>query len=256
LQKGEGLGKNKQGRDAPIQVTRKDDSVGLGKKRCWDSQQDFAIQAYETAMAKFTAQENEDDASSDSSDEDIEAFAVIANETSATAKELKLARQLAKGNNLGRFGARAGKLQRIQEQEAVVVAGQDGNPLQRGPSSAPDLVTEADKTTPPVTVATTNPPIVITVGSEDEGAPRSPPAQPGSGWWGHSMFESSGWLSGLHEKKERRMGEVTRGAFTYDTQEAIFKNAMTKKVQVCTFWRFKCNVLQFWRILGGTATVS
>ena len=230
LQKGEGLGKNKQGRDAPIQVTRKDDSVGLGSKRVWDCQQDFATRAYESAMASIEAQADEDHSSSDSSDEDMDVFAAIANETSATAQELKLSRQLAKGNNLGRFGARAGKLRRIQEQEAAELAGDDT----ASPVEPPNKVAKRSAATcdSPATDAAAAPPKIFIVGDEEDGADsRAPPAPQASSWWGHKMFASSGWLKGLHDKKAEQK-KATRDEFTHETQEAIYNNAMRKKVQV------------------------
>ena len=44
------------------------------------------------------------------------------------------------------------------------------------------------------------------------------------------MFASSGWLTGLHEKKTKQQ-KAARAEFTHETQEAIYNNAMRKKVQ-------------------------
>lgn len=230
LQKGEGLGKNKQGIDVPVSVTKKGDNVGLGGKRGWDSQQDFAIQAYETAMAKVTAQASEDDSSSDSSDEESDFSAAICNETSATAEELKLSRQLAKGNNLGRFGARAGKLQRIQEQEQAAVLGMV-NATASGSCQAPQ--SKADMQKAPGSTAPASEVVprakIITVGALEEAAEPLPPPEPKPDtWWGHKVFASSGWLEGLNQNKRK-----ARDAFTHDTQAAIYNSAMSKKIQVC-----------------------
>jgi len=62
-QKGQGLGKESQGIVAPVEAAKKDDTVGLGGKRMWNWELDYAASAYETAMAKVRG----DDATATSS---------------------------------------------------------------------------------------------------------------------------------------------------------------------------------------------
>lgn len=186
-------------------------------------------------MANVATEADEDHSSSDSSDEDIDVFASIANETTATIEEIKLSRQLAKGNNLGRFGARAGKLRRIQEQEAVLAGAVDTEcpgaaPV--APSKSTVVQENAATSRASVADAALAAPNIVIVGTEDEGAASWPaPAPQASSWWGRKMFASSGWLSGLHDNKGKQK-KATRDAFTHETQEAIYNNAMSKKVQV------------------------
>jgi hypothetical protein len=224
-QNGQGLGKNRQGRNAPIAVVKKDDNVGLGGKRGWDWQADYAAQAYEQAIAKVQGHENSDSSSSDSSDDEHTDFCPAGTISGASHHELKLARALAKGNNLGRFGARAGKMRRIQEQEAVLAGQMD---LVASSKTERTCTVRAPDCTHPEPQAKGQI-FVVGVPEVDSATLLPPDAQPSS-WWGHKRFLSGGWLGGLQEDQKKR---VEARSFTAATQEAIYKSAMSQKVQVC-----------------------
>lgn len=229
-QKGQGLGKESQGIVAPVEAAKKDDTVGLGGKRMWNWELDYAASAYETAMAKVRGDDATATSSSSSdseSDDEMETddsvrstslqFAGVI--SSASAAELKLAKQLAKGNNLGRFGARAGKLARIQEQEAVLAAKMDPSKSTRQISG--DAVAAS---TPSRRLGKT-----VVIESTEPVIERPPPALQPSSWWGHKAFLSSGWLRGLHEADR----PTERQEFTASTQEDIYNRVKQNQRQVC-----------------------
>eukprot|EP00892_Ulva_mutabilis_P006908 jgi/Ulvmu1/458/UM001_0465.1 len=227
-QKGRGLGKESQGIVAPVEASQKDDTVGLGGKRTWDWEHDYAASAYETAMAKLQANDATATSSSSSdsdSDDDVATddsvrstslqFAGIV--SSASAAELKLAKQLAKGNNLGRFGSRSGKLERIREQEAVLAAQVD-HPKTCHQQSA-DVGTACGSSRKQAKT--------IVIESKEEAIERPPPIVQPSSWWGHKAFVSSGWLGGLHEPDQ----PSERQAFTASTQEEVYNRVKEKQRQ-------------------------
>lgn len=227
-QNGQGLGKDSQGISTPLEAVKKDDHIGLGGKRTWDWEHDYAASAYEKAMAKMQVDVTggaSSSSSSSSSDEDFATddstrsasmqFAGVL--SSASAAELKLARQLAKGNNLGRFGGRQGKLERIREQEAVLAAQVD-------PARAPSQGTAGLRTSSICVSAKT---VVIEPKEPAEWRP-PPPSQPSS-WWGHKAFVTSGWLGGLNETDRPKQREE----FTASTQEDIYNRVKQSQRQVC-----------------------
>lgn len=232
-QKGEGLGKDSQGISAPLEAVKKDDTVGLGGKRMWNWEHDYAASAYEQAMAKLQVDNSSDSTSTssssdseDDSDEDNSGnssaarFAGVV--SSASAAELKLARQLAKGNNLGRFGARQGKLDRIREQEAVLAAQND-----HAKSLSHDRAAMQTARAPTATLRTT-----IVVGTTDAVDERPPPPPQPASWWGHKAFVSSGWLGGLNETDRPKQREE----FTANTQEDIY-NRVKQNQRKVFFWQ-------------------
>ena len=123
--KGEGLGKARQGRPAPIEVKKKDNTKGLGEKLGWDWGHDYAGSAYDQALAGIAGAGDSASSSSDESTDEEQADCLRncdGTSSSGTAAELRLARTLARDNHLGRFGGRSGKLARIREQEAQMAA--------------------------------------------------------------------------------------------------------------------------------------
>lgn len=228
-QKGQGLGKESQGISAPLEAVKKDDHIGLGGKRTWDWEHDYAASAYEKAMAKMQVDDAGGASSSSSSDSDSDEEFATDDSTrsasmqfagvvsSASASELKLARQLAKGNNLGRFGGRQGKLERIREQEAVLAAQVD-------PARAPTPGAAGLRASSVCTSAKT---VVIEPTEPAEVRP-PPPSQPIS-WWGHKAFVSSGWLGGLNETEQPKQREE----FTASTQEDIYNRVKQNQRKVC-----------------------
>lgn len=230
-QKGCGLGKESQGISVPLEAVKKDDTVGLGGKRTWNWEHDYAASAYEQAMAKLnmgTATAGTSSSSSSSSSDSEEEFATDDSarsaslqfagvRSSASAAELKLARQLAKGNNLGRFGARQGKLERIREQEAVLAAQVDHMKAPAQGTASLPTPTRSGKTAKSLVIESTEP---------AEARP-PPPLQPSS-WWGHKAFVSSGWLGGLNETDKPKQRE----GFTASTQEDIYNRVKQSQRQV------------------------
>jgi hypothetical protein len=229
-QKGEGLGKDRQGRKAPVEVIKKDDTVGLGGKRTWNWEHNYAAQAYDTAIMNVQCHgDASETSSSDSSDDEQAAFHDVTSTMREDIKmsptevmEIKLARQLAKGNNLGRFGARAGKMARIMEQEALFAARMgvcNKSIAERDPESSTSDKKWAGK-------AAQRP--VVELSISDAVPLGSPPPRP-STWWGRKVFVSGGWLGSLSSKDT----QTTRTSFSHATQEAIYKSAQEGRRKVC-----------------------
>lgn len=237
-EKGDGLGKTRQGRSSHIEVTLKDDKCGLGGKYMWDWEKDYASTAFDAAVAKVGGQGSDSSSDSDSSDSDDEGLAMHLDGTvsSAKAADLKLSRQLAKGNNLGRFGGRAGKLARVREQEAREAiemglavaapgAGASGSGSNKRGREAGDGAAQPVKR------------IVIEVQSKtqvDNSRPQQPPTPQLESWWGHKSFASAGWLGGMGDDKSTRK----RQEFSENTQEDIYMRLHEQQTKVCPHaWR-------------------
>jgi G-patch domain len=224
---GEGLGKERQGRSAPVLVKKKADTKGLGEKLGWDWGHDYASSAFDNALAAFAGPSGASPSSCDSSDsEDTDCLRNSdGTASSATAAELRLARQLAKGST-GRFGCRAGKLARIREQEALLASVADpmqaGKPLQDRKASAAAHASAPERRKG----------IVLEVpGCEsDRGTPARPPSPQPSAWWGRRQFTSGGWLGSTEQEVAQK-----REAFSEDTQVALYTSLqqMQAKVRCC-----------------------
>ena len=229
---GEGLGKERQGRAAPVEVTKKDDTKGLGGRFDWDWSHDYAASAFDNALAAIGGGNDSGDSSSSSSssgsssDDECAARNADGTASSASAAELRLARDLAKGNNLGRFGGRAGKLARVREQEArLAAAASQPGPLQgKGAAAAPPVAAARQAAPQPRG-------LIITVRGEELKMPSKPPkAQPAS-WWGHAAFRSAGWLHGLQEELRAATEPRDRG-FSEETQVSLYNRLQAQQSKV------------------------
>ena len=216
-QKGQGLGKDKQGRADPLGVKKKEDTRGLGDKLGWDWACDFASTAFDSALASVataTAAELSSSGSSDSDDTDCQRNA-DGTISSAAAHELKLARQLAKGHHTGRFAGRAGKLARVKEQEARLGRLAAGS---AATAASHQQVAGSAKPSADAARAKTRAVVFEVPGHEAQlaGPAHLPERQPDT-WWGRKRFVSSGWLGGTEEEVARK-----RQAFSEDTQVDLY----------------------------------
>ena len=228
--KGDGLGKEKQGRASHIEVAKKDDKSGLGGKYSWDWAENYASAAFEGAMSKFktdSASSSDSGDSSDSSSDDEDFVNRDGTAASASASELKLMRELAKDNNLGRFGARQGKLDRVRDQETKLVGsvkpvGAAANASKKRPRQDASTADDAQVKRKLIVIE------VKVKGLEDLSQPTAPPPPRPEGWWGQSTFASAGWLGGINEDESTKK----RQEFTEDTQESIFYKLKEQEANV------------------------
>lgn len=223
-EKGQGLGKAKQGRSSHIEVQFKDDKAGLGGKYTWDWERNYAADAFQQAVSKvggFSGDSSDSDtSSSDSDDEDHLAVHMDGIAANTRDDELKLARELAKGNNLGRFGARAGKLARLREQEAKLaemygIAAAQPVAQSGRKRKTPDKKSKISGTSKKCKA------VVIEVRGRDADQvcmPTGPPPPHPEEWWGHKLFTSAGWLGGMDNDQSVRK----RKTFSSNTQEDIY----------------------------------
>lgn len=226
--KGDGLGKEKQGRAVPIQLKKKDDTKGLGGRFDWDWSQDYASSAFDEALAGVAAGSDSPSSASNSSDDELDESARNYDGTISTASgsERKLARELARDNNLGRFGARAGKLARIREQEELLAA------ASRARASASEAIATpsnaVEKGTAAAQARSRNVIIVQLAGFERQAVPPEPPAAPAADWWGSRRFQSAGWLGSIDAESEARQSVK----FDEGTQTAIFTRLTEQQSKV------------------------
>jgi hypothetical protein len=225
---GEGLGKDKQGRAAPVETKKKDCTTGIGARCVWDWSHDYAGSALDAALASIAGSSDGSSSSSDSSDDDEIVCARNRDGTvsSASTSELKLARDLARDNNLGRFGASAGKVARIREQEAKLA---EATALTRPAAFHATATGLKDKRRVERSAPAKRNVIVVELsGCAGDGMPLTPPRPQGDGWWGTKTFESAGWLDNIESESLNR----ERHKFTEDTQEDICNQLRNQQSKV------------------------
>jgi hypothetical protein len=227
--KGEGLGKQRQGRADPLDVKKKDDTAGLGGKFDWNWSEDYAANAFDGAVTAIRVDASDASASSSESSDDEEprlARNTDGTVSSSSAAELKCAWELAKGNHLGRFGGRAGKLARVREQESLL-GGQS-----EYKAAAPSLKTPSEVRVTQVPLR--NPPAVVIIGP-DKGHPQpaAPPLLLPESWWGHKFFTSAGWLEGLGSVSSKSNQKDARARFDEETQERLYNSVHAAQSNVC-----------------------
>jgi hypothetical protein len=226
--KGEGLGKQRQGRAEPLEAKPKDDTSGLGARFGWNWGNDYAAIAFDGALAAITVDGSSASASSSESSDDEEPRLARNNDgtiSTASSAELKLARELAKGNYLGRFGGRAGKLARVREQESMLgwqTPHEAATPLSKRPS---EVIREQ--------VSLPQQAKVVTIGPKEGPQPLTAPPPPlPESWWGHKFFMSAGWLEGLGSVASKSSGKDAHNGFSEQTQEDLYHRVQAAQSKV------------------------
>lgn len=267
-EQGKGLGKGEQGMKEAIEVKKKEDTVGVGGGPVVNWNDAWWEDAFNSAVKSVPEHEGSSSESSSSSDDDADdeiggcsltAIRVNRDGTlaSGSAAELKLLEHLANSDGkiaAGRFGGRAGKMERIRAQEmmdaaraakklgvkvANVVNSSDGSESTQTPrpvkeeteSSGADMqdncVGSTRKRKKDSLILKKDGPkrIVIECGSPEnainEGRELKQPT-PEHGWWGERLFVSVGALSGA--ALENPVPIRQRG-FSEDYQAKIFESA-------------------------------
>lgn len=169
----------------------------------------------------------------------------------ATADELAIARELAK-DPWGRFGGKEGKMARIRQQEAALLAAKTGSVVPSTPPTSAKRRTRAiDPTTPskssgkgkkrqkvtesvlPEGTAPKAAPLVIVIGQQEDGDAMQVDPTPSSSvaqgtWWGARYF-SWGGLLGSGTKPQTETSQ--RRGFDEQDQEALYTRTHDGKVQ-------------------------
>ena len=278
-EKGKGLGKEEQGMKEAIEVKKKEDTVGVGGGPVVNWNDAWWEDAFNSAVKGVPEHENSSSSNSDSDSEEdgddidgcsLNTIRVNRDGTlaSGSAAELKLLEHLANSDGkvaAGRFGGRAGKMERIRAQEKmdaakaaeklgvkvahVVVNNSDGSESTQTPLVKDDVVSSGQEaqgaanssgSTRKRKIGTFNSKsgdverpkrIVIECGSPEndvieKGRELKQPT-PECGWWGERLFVSVGALSGA--ALENPIKSKERG-FSEDYQAKIFESAHAGKI--------------------------
>eukprot|EP00191_Tetraselmis_sp_GSL018_P007969 CAMPEP_0177602702 /NCGR_PEP_ID=MMETSP0419_2-20121207/15039_1 /TAXON_ID=582737 /ORGANISM="Tetraselmis sp., Strain GSL018" /LENGTH=419 /DNA_ID=CAMNT_0019096263 /DNA_START=20 /DNA_END=1279 /DNA_ORIENTATION=- len=262
-EKGDGLGRNRQGISQAIEVKKKEDNSGVGGSVRYDWENKWWEAAFNASVERI--QEDSDSDSDDSDDEPQPPSlqqALRRNRdgtfASASAEELHLLSTLSKDERgwAGRFSGREGKMERIRRQEAEAAAkAREALGLEdRGPSKT---AVNATKSSLKRKAASPDPPerspstaaekpkkrkeLGRRQGTESEAA-RDPlsgsdavsPSVPDTDgtlplvrgdWWGSKYFVSGGLLGGLDCEESARQ----RKQFCEDDQENLYHRTHSVK---------------------------